>query len=111
MKLLAQFNPGNALFTNHGKAQSLAGNDIGTLISKLLPNVLVFASIIFFFLIVGGGFMMIKSAGGQGSPQDAAKAKAAVTYAIIGFLLVISAFFIMEVIKQITGVDFLSPKI
>ncbi len=111
MKLLAQFNPNNALFNDHTRAKILAGNDVGTFISTLLPNILVLASVIFFFLIVGGGFMMVKSAGSQGTPQDAAKAKAAITYAIIGFLLVVSAFFIMQILTQVTGVNFLSPTI
>ncbi len=101
----------DVFFSGHAGAKTLAGTDVGTLISILLPNALAFAGVIFFFLIVGGGFMMIKSAGSQGSPQDAAKAKAAVTYAVIGFLLVVSAFFIMQIIKVITGVDFLDPKI
>ncbi len=98
-------------FYNHPGAGGLAGLDIGTFISTLLPNALVFAGIIFFFLIVGAGFMMIKSAGGQGTPQDAAKAKAAVTYAVLGFLLVVSAFFIMQIISTITGVNFLKSPI
>jgi len=104
-------NLSDIFFENHTGAKTLAGGDIGTLISTLLPNVLVFASIIFFFLIVGAGFMMIKSAGSAGSPQDAAKAKAALTYAIIGFLLVVTAFFIMQIIGTITGVNFLIPPI
>lgn len=80
------------------------------LISVLLPNVLMFAGVIFFFLILGGGFMMIKSAGGDANAQDTAKAKNAVTFAVIGFLIVVSAYFILQIVSTATGVDFINPK-
>lgn len=83
--------------------------NIGSAITTLLPNLLIFAGVIFFLLILGGGFMMIKSAGGDANAQDAAKAKNAVTFAVIGFLLVISAYFILQILKMTTGVDFLNP--
>ncbi len=81
--------------------------DVSKLISSLLPNILVLAGVIFFFLMLGGGFMIIKSAGGDANAQDTAKAKNAVTFAVVGFLLVISAYFILQAIGVITGVDFL----
>ena len=81
------------------------------LISVLLPNILILAGVIFFFLMLGGGFMMIKSAGGDANAQDTAKAKNAVTFAVIGFLLVISAYFILQIVGTVTGVDFVNPKV
>lgn len=79
------------------------------LVSILLPNILVLAGVIFFLLILGGGFMMISGAGKESSPQDKAKAQGAITYGVIGFLLVISAFFILQIIGVITGVNFITP--
>ncbi len=92
---------------------SASGYDLppSVLISVLLPNILILAGVIFFFLMLGGGFMMIKSAGSDGNAQDAAKAKAAVTFAVIGFLLVISAYFILQIVGTVTGVDFINPKV
>lgn len=81
------------------------------LISTLLPNILVLAGVIFFALILFGGFGMIVGAGKEANPQSAAKSKAAVTYGLVGFLLVISAFFILQIIETITGVDFINPGI
>ena len=83
--------------------------NIGTLVSSLLPNLLVGAGVIFFFLILGGGFMIIKNAGGDANAQDTAKAKNAVTFAVIGFLLVISAYFILQIVGVITGINFINP--
>ncbi len=86
-----------------------AFSNIGSAISTILPNLLVGAGVIFFLLILGGGFMMIKSAGGDANAQDTAKAKNAVTFALVGFLLVITAYFILQIVGVITGVNFISP--
>ena len=80
------------------------------LIGILLPNILILAGLIFFGLIVGGGFSLISGAGKEASAQDKAKAQAAVTYGVIGFLLVVSAYFILQVIGTMLGVDFLLPR-
>lgn len=78
----------------------------GDLISLILPNLLIGAGVIFLFLMVGAGFTMISSAG-SGDAKSAAQAKTTVTYSVIGFLLVISAYFILQAIGVITGIDFL----
>jgi hypothetical protein len=53
---------------------------------------------------------MIVGAGNEASAQDKAKAKAAFTYSLIGFLLVVSAYFILQIISTVLGIDFISPK-
>jgi hypothetical protein len=98
----------NTLFKNQAGAKALAGSNFGTVISKLLPNTIIAAGIIFFLLILGSGFMMIKSAGTDSGPQDAAKAKGAVTFSVIGFLLIVSAYFILQIVGSILGVNFQS---
>lgn len=86
-------------------------SDVGYLLSQIVPNVLVIAGVIFFLLILGGGFAMIQSAGAESNPQQAAKAKAAVTYALIGFLLVVTAFFILQIINVWVGYNTLEPPV
>ena len=89
--------------------ENIAGGkdaNIGTFITSLLPNALIGAGVIFLFLMVGAGFTMISSAG-SGDAKSAAQAKTTVTYSVIGFLLVISAYFILQAIGVITGIDFL----
>lgn len=95
-------------FGSNAGAQTLAGDTINVFIGKLLPTVLVTAGLIFFLLILGGGFSMVRSAGSQGSPQDAAKAKNAITFALIGFLLVVCAYFILQAIGYMAGIDFVT---
>ena len=81
----------------------------GELIKTLLPNILVLAGVIFFILILAGGVGMIAGAGKESSAQDKAKAQGAITYGMIGFLLVISAYFILQIVGKIIGVDFINP--
>jgi len=81
------------------------------IISILLPNILVGAGLLFFGMILVGGFGMISGAGKESSPQDKAKSQAAITYGVIGFLLVISAFFILQIVGTITGINFINPGI
>lgn len=85
--------------------------DIGQTISYLLPNIIGVAAIIMFLLMIGAGFTMISTAGHESSAQDKAKASAALTYSIIGFLLVVSAYFILQVIGTVLGINFISPKL
>ena len=86
-------------------------SDIGSLLSKIVPNALVAAGVIFFLLILGGGFAFIQSAGADSNPQQAAKAKAAVTYALIGFLLVVTAYFILQIVNVWVGYNVLEPPV
>jgi len=53
---LAQVSIPNTLFNRHPGANILT-NTPGTLVSKILPNVIVLASIIFFLLILFGGLL------------------------------------------------------
>jgi hypothetical protein len=78
----------------------------GELISALLPNILIGASVVLFFLMMGGAFMMLAGAGNDDAKQ-AAQGKVAVTSAITGFLLVVSAYFILQILEVVTGINFL----
>lgn len=99
--------PINSLFTNHLNAGIVAATP-ASLISYLLPNIMALAGIIFFLMILGAGFMMVKNAGGSPSAQDTAKAKSALTMGVIGFLLVVSSYFILQIVAAITGVNLIN---
>jgi hypothetical protein len=105
---LTQINIRDTFFDRQPNAQGI-GTSPGALISALLPNIIVVAGIIFLFLIVGAGFSMIVGAGNQKSPQEAAKAKAALTWGVVGFLLVVTAYFILQIIQAMLGVNLLTP--
>jgi uncharacterized membrane protein len=106
--LLAQVPIGPNLTDNTG------GNSIGTrynsfgpLINAVLKNSLTIAGIIFLALLIFGGISMIASAGSSDS-KKAAQSKQTITSAVIGLIIVFSAYFIIQIITVITGVEILN---
>jgi hypothetical protein len=73
---------------------------IGELISFLLPRAMIVAGIIFFILIILAGFSVITSAGGD-DPHAQEKAKAFLTQAVIGLIIIFGAFWILQLINYI----------
>jgi hypothetical protein len=83
-------------------------SSIGELISALLPNIYMLAGIILFILLIGGGFGIIISAG-RGEKEGVAKGGKAVTAALIGFLVIIASYWIIQIISVVTGLNILNP--
>ena len=80
---------------------------VGDLVSLLLTGSITIASIIVMFLLVGGAVTMIMSAG-NGDAKGAAQGKQAITWAIVGFVVVLMAFLIVKLVEQITGGSFIT---
>lgn len=98
-------------FSNNRKAVEVFGDTPALIINPLVTNSIILAGIIFFIWIIIAGWGVITSAGEESSAQDKAKAKAAITYAVIGFLLVVTAYFILQIVGVITGINFINPAI
>lgn len=79
---------------------------VGELASLLLSNALIIAGIIMLFLLVFGGFSMIAGAG-QDNPERAAKGRQVATTAVIGFIIILAAYWIIQIIELLTGTDIL----
>ncbi len=83
---------------------------IGDLVSAIISNALVIAGIILVFIFVFGGISMIAGAG-QDNPERAAKGKQAATSALLGFIIIFAAYWIIRIIESITGLNILNPGI
>lgn len=81
---------------------------VGDLVSLIVSNAMVIAGVIVVFLFVAGGIMVVAGAG-EGNPQSTAKGKAAVTSAMVGFLIVFTSYWIVRIIEQLTGLQILNP--
>lgn len=81
---------------------------VGSLISLLLPNALLFAGVSLFIMILVMGFRIMQSGGG-GDAEGMAKGKRALTYAIAGFVLIFSAYFIIQMIEFMTDIKIFNP--
>jgi hypothetical protein len=83
---------------------------IGSLISVILKNSITLAGIIFLVLLIFGGLTFIIGAGSDDS-KKAGQGKAAITNALIGFAVVLLAYFIVQIIEVITGINILNPNL
>lgn len=83
-------------------ASSLADTTPASIIGKILPYVFGAAGIALLIYLVLGGFQLMTS---RGDPKAAQGAQAKITNAIIGFVIVIFAFFIVQIFSQVFGLD------
>jgi hypothetical protein len=74
----------------------------GSLMSTLLSNAIVIAGLVLIFIIIIAGIQMIS---GSGDPQKVARARQILTAGIIGFILIVAAFFIVRIIESSFGVS------
>lgn len=69
---------------------------------NLVTAALLFAGIIALFFIILGGIKLILS---QGDPKQIEGARHTLTYAIIGLLLILLSFLILNIVSHTTRVD------
>lgn len=75
---------------------------IPTVFNNLVTAALFFSGIIAVFIIVMSGIKFITSGG---DPKQVEGAKGTLTYAIIGLVLILLSFFIINIIAGITGAE------
>jgi len=74
------------------------------MISGAISLVLIIVSLIFFFILVVGGLKWITSGGDE---KKVAAARAGITNALIGLVIVFAAWAIMKLIGSVFGIDIL----
>ncbi|HUD19197.1 MAG TPA: hypothetical protein VMR81_02035 [Patescibacteria group bacterium] len=82
--------------------------DIGSLVTVVAKNAFVIAGVIMFALLVFGGFGMIM-AGGSGDTKKLEEGKKAITGAVIGLIIIVGSFWIIQIVEKLTGLILL-PK-
>lgn len=81
-------------------------NQIAPKVSSFVAGAISVAGIILLFYLVSGGIGIISGAG-QNDPQKLAQGKKAATTALIGFIIVLASYWIVQLIQQITGLQLL----
>lgn len=84
--------------------QPLQNLTIPGIISGLISLVLIIAALVFFFMLVIGGIRWMLSGGDKTGTEGA---RNQVTAALIGLIIVFSAWAIIQLIKTLFGVDIL----
>src|SRR3989344_434874 len=77
---------------------------VSVYVSNLITGAISVAGIILLFLLIGGGIGMIAGAG-KSDPKTVEQGKQAATSALIGFIVVFSAYWIVKLIESITGLN------
>ena len=76
---------------------------VGSLITVVVKNILVLSGIAVLILLIFGGFGVIVSAG-EGDTKKLDESKNTLTNAIIGLLIIIASFWIVQILEKITGI-------
>lgn len=76
------------------------GGGVSKLVSTIVQNLIIIAGLALVILIVYSGFTMVT---GAGDPQSFEKSKHNLTSAIIGFIIVVAAWFIVQILQTSTG--------
>ncbi len=72
------------------------------LFQNIITALLTFAGVVAIFLIIFSGYKFITSGG---DPKAVEEARKTLTYAIIGLLVILFSFFILNLISYVTGVS------
>ncbi len=102
--MLAQVDIGNTYLGSGSQLTNLS--NVGSFVSRIVQGSIAVAGIILVFLFVFGGISIIASAGSD-NPQGVEKGKQAITTALLGFLLIFGAYWIVKLIEIIAGVTIL----
>ena len=83
-----------------------AGGTIGNLVSVGLGIAFVIAGIVLLASFIVAGIGLISGAGNN-NPEKLEKGKQALTSTVIGFVVVFTAYWIVKLIGQVTGLELL----
>lgn len=80
-------------------------NTIGQVVTVVVNNAFVIAALLAFIFILIAGFGIL--VGGAGDPKKAEQSKQMATYAVVGFLVIIFSFWIVQLIGMLIGKNIL----
>lgn len=89
-----------------GPAQNY--NTVGALVNVLLKNIFTIAGVIALLGIVISGLNLIVHAG-NAEAEKTNKDRAAFTAALVGLIIIVGAYFFIQIIEVLTGIKILSP--
>lgn len=84
---------------------SLFGINVGSIIPALINILLIVVALVFFFMLVLGGIKWITSGGDE---KKVAAARSQVTNALIGIVVILGAYAIMNLIGFLFGINLFS---
>ena len=75
---------------------------LGAVVTAILPYIFFFAGLLLLIYIIIGGYRLMFS---QGDPKSIADGKTKVTQALIGFIIIFAAYWIVQLVGMVLGLD------
>lgn len=75
---------------------------VGTLVTLLIPYVFIFAGFALLFYLVAGGLQIMVS---QGDPKALSGGKDKIQNALVGFIIMFAAFWIVKLVGRVLGLE------
>lgn len=75
---------------------------LGNIVGNMIPYIFTIAGILLFLYLIWGGFDLMLSAG---DPKKAQSANGKITGALIGFVIVFSAYWIVQLTANLLGIQ------
>jgi len=107
MKYLTEVTIERYFESPFGRQTAGAGNTVGDLVSLLLKISFVIAGIVVLFLFISAGFSIIAGSG-RSDPEKTKKGQQAISSAVIGFVLIFVAYWIVRLLEVIIGIPFIT---
>lgn len=77
---------------------------LGSIVSRALTYVFFLAGLILLFMLIAGGFQMMTAAG---DPEKTQAGQSKVVSALIGFVIIFVAYWLMQIIQTVFGFQIL----
>lgn len=75
---------------------------LGEVIFSFIPILMGLVGIILFLMLIAGGFTMLTSVG---NPEGVKKGQSLITNALLGFVIIFVAYWIMQILQIMFGLD------
>lgn len=85
-----------------GFSFNFAGQGVGVIISSIIPYLFSAAGILLLLYLLFGGLQLMLS---RGDPKAIEAAKSKITNAFVGFLIVFAAYWIVQILGQLLGLE------
>lgn len=85
-----------------GPEGKVLGITLGDIIGSLVPFLLTLAGLLLLLYLIYGGFSLMMS---RGDPKAMEAAKGKITNAAIGFAIVFTAYWLVQLLGQILGIE------
>ncbi len=79
--------------------------NLGTILSNAFPLILAAAGIGLLLMILGAGYTFLTSAG---DAKKTEQAKQQLTFAIVGFIIIFAAYWVVQLVGTIFGLDIIN---